>query len=109
MLTGSRQRAKPEPRRPEGLVGGDCACGVLGLLCQLQLHFPELARRLERWPRNITPPQTKQDVDKLWRLAHPRAQGACLDVGALHLGRCMPFSHELCRAEGDNRVKACWV
>ena len=38
---------------------------------------------------------------ELWRLAHLLTQGACLGVGMLHLGRCLPFGYDQCRAEGD--------
>ena len=49
----------------------------------------------------IKPPQPKQDRDKLWRLAHLLTQRACLGVGVLHLGRCMPFGHQQGRAKGN--------
>ena len=98
---GSRQRAKEEPRRPKSIVGDDRERGVVGMLRQAQQRFPDFSRRVKLWPCNIKPPQPKQDRDKLWRLAHPLTQHACLDVGVLHLGRCLPFGHQQCRAEGD--------
>ena len=49
----------------------------------------------------IKPPQPKQDRDKLWRLAHLLTQRACLGVGVLHLGCCVPFGHLQGRAEGN--------
>ena len=60
--------------------------GVVGTLRQAQQGFPELARRLELWPCTIKPPQTKQDGDKLWRLAHLLTQHVCLVVSVPHLG-----------------------
>src|SRR5438067_10340748 len=61
VLAGSRQRAKPEPRHPEGIVGDDRERRVGGVLRQAQQGSPELLRRLELWPCNIKPPQPKQD------------------------------------------------
>ena len=74
-------------------MGDDRERGVVGMLCQAQQGFPELACRVQLWPCNIKPPQTKQDRDELWRLAHLLTQRACLGVGVLHLGRCVPFGH----------------
>ena len=101
VLAGSRQRAKAEPRRPKGIVGDDRERGVVGTLRQTQQRFPKLACRVQLWPCHIKPPQTKQDLDKLWRLAHLLTQRACLGVGVLHLGRCLPFGHLQGRAEGN--------
>ena len=47
VLAGSRQRAKPEPRHPEGIVGDDRERGVVGTLRQAQQRFPELSRRVQ--------------------------------------------------------------
>ena len=52
-------------------------------------------------PCQIKPPQAKQDRDQLWGLAHLLTQRACLGVGVLHLGRCVPFGYLQGRAEGD--------
>ena len=82
-------------------MGDDRERGVVGTLRQAQQRFPELARRVQLWPCHIKPPQPKQDRDQLWRLAHLLTQRACLGVGVLHLGRCVPFGHLQCRAEGD--------
>ena len=101
VLAGSRQRAKAEPRRPEGIVGDDRERGVVGTLRQAQQGFADLPRRVQLWPSHIKPPQTKQDRDKLWRLAHLLTQRVCLGVGVLHLGRSLPFGHQQCCAEGD--------
>ena len=74
-------------------MGDDRERGVVGTLRQAQQGFPELARRVQLRPYTIKPPQTKQDRDKLWCLTHLLTQRACLGVGVLHLGRCMPFGH----------------
>src|SRR5262245_19106842 len=92
--TGSRQRAKEEPRHPKGIVSDDSERGVVGLLRQAHQSFPELSRHLELWPCNIKPPQPKQHRDKLWRFAHLLTQRACLDVGMLYLRRCVSFGHQ---------------
>ena len=47
VLAGSRQRAKVEPRHPEGIVGDDRERGVVGTLRQAQQRFPELSRRVQ--------------------------------------------------------------
>jgi hypothetical protein len=47
---GLRQRAQPQPRRPEGIVGEDREHGVVGTLRQAQQGFPELSRRVQLWP-----------------------------------------------------------
>ena len=101
VLAGSRQRAKQEPRCPEGIVGDDSERGVVGTLRQAQQRFPDLSRRVQLWPSHIKPPQAKQDRNELWRLADLLTQRACLGVGVLHLGCCLPFGHLQCRAEGD--------
>ena len=101
VLAGSRQRAKPEPRHPKGIVGDDHECGVMGTLRQAQQRVPDLSRRVQLWPYKIKPPQTIQDRDQLWRLAHLLTQRVCLGVGVLHLGRCVPFRYLQCRAEGN--------
>ena len=93
VLAGGRQRAKEEPRRPEGIVGDDRERGVVGTLRQAQQGVAELPRRVQLSPCQIKPAQTKQDRDKLWGLAHLLTQRACLGVGVLHLGRCQPFGH----------------
>ena len=82
-------------------MGNDSKRGVMGLLCQAQQGFAELARGVQLWPCIIIPPQTKQDRNKLWRLAHLLTQRACLGVGMLHLGRCVPFGDLQGRAEGN--------
>jgi hypothetical protein len=41
---GGRQRAKEEPRRPEGIVGDDRERGVFGTLRQAQQGFVDLPR-----------------------------------------------------------------
>src|SRR5215510_1851508 len=46
VLEGSRQLTKVEPRRPEGMVGDDSECRVVGALCQVEQGFPELACRI---------------------------------------------------------------
>jgi hypothetical protein len=94
MLAGSRQCPKVEPRHPEGITGDDRERGVVGLLRQAQQRVPELARRMQLWPYHIKPPQSKQDLDQLWRLAYLLTQRTCLGVGVLHLGRCLPFDHQ---------------
>jgi hypothetical protein len=43
VLAGHWQRAKAEPRRPEGKVGDDRELGVVGVLRQAQQRFPELS------------------------------------------------------------------
>jgi len=101
VLAGSRQRAKPEPRRPKGIVGDDRERRVVGTVGQAQQRVPDLAGRLQLWPYNITSPQTKQDLGKLWCLAHLLTQGVCLGIGVFDLGRGVPFGHQQCRAEGD--------
>ena len=101
VLAGSRQRAKPEPRQPESIVGDDRKRRVMGALRQAQQGVPELARRMELWPCIIKPPQPKQDRDQLWRLAHLLTQRARLGVGMLHLRRCVPFGDLQFRAEGN--------
>ena len=73
----------------------------MGPLRQAQQGVPELSRRVQLCPCIIKPPQPKQDRDKLWRLAHLLTQRACLGVGVLHLGRCVPFGSSAGRAEGD--------
>src|SRR5215831_7175738 len=70
VLAGIKQRAKVQPRHPKGIVGDDRERRVMGLLRQAQQCFPELACRVQLWPYKIKPPQPKQDLDKLWRLAH---------------------------------------
>jgi hypothetical protein len=67
---GRRQGAKVDLRQPKGIVDDDRERGVVGTLRQAQQGFAEFSRRVELWPCNIIPPQTKQDADKLWRLAH---------------------------------------
>jgi hypothetical protein len=47
MLVGSRQRAKAEPRHPQGIVGGDRERGIVSPLRQTQQRVPELARRVQ--------------------------------------------------------------
>jgi hypothetical protein len=47
VLTGSRQRAKVEPRKPEGIVGDDRERGVVGTLRQAQQRVPELSCRVQ--------------------------------------------------------------
>jgi hypothetical protein len=82
-------------------VGDDRERGVVGALRQAQQRFPELSRRVQLWPYKIISPQTNQDRGKLWRLAHLLTQRACLSIGVLHLGRCLPFGHLQGRAEGN--------
>ena len=82
-------------------MGDDSERGIVGLLRQAQQRVPELSCRVQLWPCHIKPPQPKQDRNKLWRLAHLLTQRACLGIGVLHLGRCVPFGHLQCRAEGD--------
>ena len=101
VLAGSRQRAKAEPRRPKGIVGDDRERRVVGTLRQAQQRLPELACRVQLRPYHIKPPQTKQDREQLWGLAHLLTQRVGLGVGLLHLGRCVPFGHQQCRAEGN--------
>src|SRR5712691_12150107 len=101
VLAGSRQRAEAEPRPPEGIVGDDSERRVVGALRQAQQRFPELSCRVELLLYIIKPPQTQQDRDKLWRLAHLLTQRACLGVGVLYLGRCVPFGHQQSSTEGD--------
>ena len=50
VLAGSRQRAKLEPRPPEGIVGDDRERGVVGALRQAQQGLPDLLRRMQLWP-----------------------------------------------------------
>src|SRR5262245_21107911 len=78
---GSRQRAKPEPRRSKSIVGDDRERRVISGLRQAQQGLPEFSRRLELWPCNIEPPQTKQDRNKLRCFAHLLTQGACVGIG----------------------------
>ena len=60
------------------------------------------SRAVCNWGRaNIIPPEPEQDWDQLWRLTHLLAQRTSLGVGVLHFGRCLPFRHQQCRAEGD--------
>ena len=47
VLAGRRQRAKAEPRHPEGIVGEDRERGVVGPLRQAQQGVPELACRVQ--------------------------------------------------------------
>jgi hypothetical protein len=101
VLAGSRQRPKAAPRKPKGIVSDDRERGVFGALRQAQQRFPELSRCVQLWPCPVKPVQTKQDRGKLWRLAHLLTQRACLGVGVLHLGGCVPFGYLQCRAEGD--------
>src|SRR5262249_53896161 len=75
--------------------------GGITTLRLAQQSFPKLACRMQLWPCNIEPPQAKQDLGKLWGLAHLLAQLASLGVGILHLGRCVSFGHEQCRAEAN--------
>ena len=98
---GSRQRAKAEPRPPEGIVGDDRGRGVVGMLRQAQQGFPKLACGVQLRPYQIKPSQSKQDLDKLWYLAHLLTQRTCLGVGVLHLGCCVPFAHQQCRTEAN--------
>ena len=49
----------------------------------------------------MKPPQPKQDLDQLWRLADLLTQLASPAVGVLHLGCGVPFGHQQRRAEGD--------
>ena len=98
---GGRQRAKVEPRQPEGIVGDDSERGVVGTLRQAQQGFADLPRGVELAPSHIKPVQTIQDRDKLWGLAYLLTQRVCLDVGVLHLGRCHAFGHHQCCAESD--------
>jgi hypothetical protein len=46
VLAGSRQRAKEQPRKAEGMVGNDRERGIMGTLRQTQQRFPELSRRM---------------------------------------------------------------
>ena len=101
VLAGNRQRAQAEPRRPEGRVGEDRECRIVGMSRQAQQRFPELSRCVQLCPYIIKPPQPIQDRDQLWRLAHLLAQLTSPGVGVLHLGRCVPFRYLQCRAEGD--------
>jgi hypothetical protein len=82
-------------------VGDDSERGVVGTLRQAQQRFSEFLRRVQLRACHIKPPQPKQDWDQLWRLTHLLTQRACLGVGVLHLGRCLPFGDEQGRAE-DN-------
>ena len=82
-------------------MGNDRKRGVMGLLCQAQQGFAELARGVQLWPCIIIPPQPKQDRNQLWRLAHLLTHRACLGVGMLHLGRCVPFGNLQGSAEGN--------
>ena len=50
---------------------------------------------------HIKPIQPKQDWGQLGRLAHLLTQRAGLDVGVLHLGRCLTFGDYECRAKSD--------
>ena len=47
VLAGSRQRAKAQPRHPEGIVGDDRERRVFGALRQAQKRFPELSCPVE--------------------------------------------------------------
>jgi hypothetical protein len=47
VLTGSRQHAKVEPRKPEGTVGDNRTRGVVGTLRQAQQRFTEFSRRVQ--------------------------------------------------------------
>ena len=100
-MAGGRERAKPERRQPEGIVGDDRERRVIGTLREAQQGFAELARRMQLRPCIIKPPQTKQHRDQLWRLAHLLTQDVCLGVGVLHLRRCVPFGYLQSSAEGD--------
>ena len=82
-------------------MGEDRERRVISTLRQAQQGFPDLARSVQLWPCDIKPPQTEQDRDHLWRLAHLLTQHACLGVGMLHFGRCLPFGHHQCHAEGN--------
>ena len=59
VLEGSRERAKPQPCHPKGIVGEDSEWRVVGLLRQAQQGVPELSRRVQLWPVQIKPPQPK--------------------------------------------------
>jgi hypothetical protein len=101
VLAGRRQRAKPPPRYPKGIVGDDRERGVMATLRQAQEGFSEFSRRVQLRPCHRKPPQPKQHRDQLRRLAHLLTQRACLGVGVLHLGRCLPFGYQQGRAEGN--------
>jgi hypothetical protein len=47
VLAGSRQRAKPPPRRPESMMGGDSKRGIVGTLRQAQQRVPEFSCRVQ--------------------------------------------------------------
>ena len=101
LVAGSRQRTKPQPRYPKGIVGDDHERGVVGLLGQAQQGFPNLTCPVQLRPSNIKPPKTEKDHNKLWRLAHVLTQRVGLGVGVLHLGGRLPFRHLQGRTEGD--------
>src|SRR5262245_40682955 len=101
MRVGNRQRTKAPPRHPKGIVGEDRERAVFGALRQAQKRFPELSCSVELCSSRIKPPQTRQDLDKLWRLAHLLTQRVCLGVGVLHFGRSEPFSRLQCSTESD--------
>ena len=82
-------------------MGDDRKRGVVGTLRQAQQRLPEFTRRVKLGPDQIKPPQTKQDRNQLWRLAHLLTQRAGLGVGLLHLGCCLPFGRLQGRAEGE--------
>jgi hypothetical protein len=53
---GSRQRAKPQPRRPKSIVGEDGERRVMSTLRQAQQSVPDLARGVQLWLCMIKPP-----------------------------------------------------
>src|SRR5215470_3028740 len=76
VLAGRRQRAEAEPCPSESMVGDDHERRVVGTLRQAQQCFTEFACGVQLWPYHIKPPQPKQDLDQLWRLAHLLTQRA---------------------------------
>lgn len=61
VLAGRRQRAKPAPRYPEGMVGDDRERGVGGTVRQAEQSFPKLTCRVQLRPCCVIPIQTIQD------------------------------------------------
>jgi hypothetical protein len=70
VLVGSWQRAKPQPRRPKSMMGGNSERGRISALRQAQQGFPKLARSVQLGPSKIKPPQPVQDWDQLGRLSN---------------------------------------
>ena len=95
VLAGSRQRAKEEPRS-RGHVG-DGPRAPCWACANSNVSISRAVCNCAVQDKTAT---TKQDRDKLWRLAHLLTQRVC-PVGVLHLRRCLPFRHLQRRAEGN--------